>query len=263
MKKDYFTRISLACLLCLLILLPGCCCLNIGDWGKEEYAKTEKVSAPIPDGATLVIENQLGTIAITGADVTDCNVTARISARAPSEEEAAEIAKQVKIRLVPEGNTLTVKADKPHFGKKRSVTINYEVTVPRQTALQLESNMGQIEVSNIAASIRAETDIGTITCEEISGDIDLAADIGEITVVYSKNAPAVCNATIKTNIGKINFTAPPNFSATIDAAANIGSIETDLPLSVTGKIGKELHGTIGEGEGALNLKTDVGEINIR
>jgi hypothetical protein len=49
----------------------------------------------------------------------------------------------------------------------------------------------------------------------------------------------------------------------VDADTDVGSIRTDLPLTVKGKIGKSLHGTIGAGEGKLYLRTDVGSIRIR
>ncbi len=266
MKESCLTKYVvplLACSLLIAVFLAGCCCINIGDWGKEKYEKTEHLSAPIAAGGTLALENDVGTITITGADVTDCNVTAEICVKAPSEEEAAEIAEKVKIQLVPDGKTLTVKVEKPHLGKRRSISINYQIAVPEQTSLQLESDLGKIHILNIAGRVQAEVDVGEIICKEISGDIDLKTDIGKVKVVYSKTAPAACNATIKTDVGKIDFTAPPDFSATVHAVTDVGSIETDLPLTVTGKIGKKLQGTIGEGEGKLDFKTDVGTINIR
>jgi hypothetical protein len=36
-----------------------------------------------------------------------------------------------------------------------------------------------------------------------------------------------------------------------------------MPLTIKGKVGKNLQGTIGAGEGKLNLRTDVGSIRIR
>jgi len=39
-----------------------------------------------------------------------------------------------------------------------------------------------------------------------------------------------------------------NFPVKVNASTNIGSIETRLPLTVTGKIEKSVHGTIGKGE---------------
>jgi DUF4097 and DUF4098 domain-containing protein YvlB len=105
--------------------------------------------------------------------------------------------------------------------------------------------------------------VGKITYKGISGDVDIRSDVGSVDVIYSRSAPAARNIKISTDVGSIEITTPPNFSATAHAETDVGSIKTDLPLTVRGKIGKNLHGTIGAGEGKLNLKTDVGSITIR
>ena len=261
--KNSFTRISLVCLLCLLTTVTGCC-INIDNfWPRAEYERTDELNAPLGPGSILALENSVGSITIDGRDVTECNVTAAICVKAPTEEEAQELAEQIKIELDRDGNTLTVRTEKPRTKKRRSISISFDITVPKQTALELESDVSNIQVSNITEKIKAKTDVGKITCKEISGDIDLRADVGTVKVVYSKTAPAACNATITTNVGGIDLTTPPNFSAAVDADTDVGSIRTDLPLTVKGKIGKSLHGTIGSAEGKLYLRTDVGSIRIR
>ena len=261
--KNSFTKISMVCLLCLLTTVTGCC-INIDNfWPRAEYERTDELNAPLGPGSTLALENSVGSINIAGLDVTECNVIATISVKAPTEEEAQELAEQIKIELDRDGNTLTVRTEKPRTKKRRSISISFDITVPKQTALELESDVSNIQVSNITEKIKAKTDIGKITCKEISGDIDLRADVGTVKVVYSKTAPAACNANITTNVGGIDLTTPPNFSAAVDADTDVGSIRTDLPLTVRGKIGKSLHGTIGSGEGKLYLRTDVGSIRIR
>ena len=58
-----------------------------------------------------------------------------------------------------------------------------------------------------------------------------------------------------------------DLSAKVQAKANIGSIQSDLPLEVTKPrgvaTGSSASGTIGEGQGELSLKTNVGSIQIR
>ncbi len=260
--KNSFTKISLVCLICLPVVITGCC-ISIDFWPRAKYERTDKLNAPLATGSTLALENSVGSITIAGLDVTECNVTATICVKAPTEEEAKELAEQIKIELDRDGNTLTVRTEKPRTKKRRSISISFNITVPKQTALELESNVGKIQVSNITEKIEVQTDVGQITCKEISGDIDLKVDVGTVKVVYSKTAPAACNATITTNVGSIDLTTPPNFSAAVDADTDVGSIRTDLPLTVKGKIGKTLHGTIGDGEGKLYLRTDVGSIRIR
>jgi hypothetical protein len=260
--KNSFTKISLVILICLPVVIAGCC-INIDGWLRAEYERTDELNAPLGPGSILALENSVGSINIAGLDVTECNVTATICVKAPTEEETKELAEQIKIELEQDGNTLTVRTEKPRTKKRRSISISFDITVPKQTALELGSDVGKIRVSNITETIKAQTDVGQITCKEISNDIDLKADVGTVKVVYSKDAPAACSITISTDVGGIELTTPPDFSATVYAETDVGSIKTDLPLTVRGKISKSLHGTIGAGEGELRLKTDVGSIRIR
>ncbi len=260
--KNSFTKKSLVFLVCLPVIITGCC-INIDGWPRAEYERTERLEAPLEPGSILALENDVGSITIAGVNVNDCSVIATISVKAPTEEEAQELAEQIKIELDQDGNTLTVRTEKPRIKKRRSISISFDITVPEQTALEIGNKVGKIRLSNITETIKAQTDVGQITCREISNDIDLKADVGTVKVVYSKDAPAACSITIATDVGGIELTTPPDFSATVYAETDVGSIRTDLPLTVRGKISKSLHGTIGAGEGELRLKTDVGSIRIR
>jgi len=259
------TKVLLSFPLCLLVITVGCCVDIGGCWEKEKYERTEHLSAPVPAEGILDIETDVGSVNVIGADVTDCNVTATICAKAFTEKEAKELAEQVKLKLEPAGKILTVRVEKPLSRRcKRSISIDFEVTVPKQTGLQLESDVGKIRISDIAGRIEAKTDVGEITCREISGDIDLKTDVGEVEVVYSKTAPAARDVVISTDVGGIDFTAPPDFSAAVDIATDVGAIKTDKPIALMGEISKNrLKGTIGNGEGKLRLTTDVGSIKIR
>jgi hypothetical protein len=261
MKKKHFTKVSLICLLCLLTTMIGC--VNMGYWPRVKYERTDRLDAHLAPGSTLIADTDVGSITVAGLDVTDCNITATICVKAPTEQEAQALADQIKIELDRDGKTLTVRTEKPRVKRHRSISISFDITVPKQTALELGSDVGEIQVTNITEEIKAETNVGKITCEEISGDIDIKADVGTVKIVYSRTAPAACSATISTDVGSIDFTAPPNCSAVVHAETDVGSIKTDQPLTLTGKIGKNLNGTMGAGEGKLYLKTDVGSIKIR
>jgi len=262
MKINYFTRVSLSCLLCVSVVITGCC-ISIGDFCRAKYEKAEHLSAPLEPGQSLHLQNNVGEITVAGVDVTRCDVTATITARAMTKEGAEKLAEEVQIKLEPSDNKLNIRVEKPDKMCKHSITIDFNITVPKQTALQLATNVGEIHISNITQPIEAETDVGTITCRQITGDIDLATNVGEVTVVYSETAPSACNADIKTDVGEIDFTAPPELSAQVNVSVDIGSIQTDLPLTVKGTINKSLSGTIGKGEGKVILKTNVGSIKIR
>jgi len=281
MKTNYFTRVSLGFLLCLLIAVAGCFYTE-GCIPTEKYERIVRLSAPLSPGGSFEAQTRNGYINITGADVTECALTATVIARAMTEEDAKKLAEEIKIKLEPFGNKLTVKIEKPTFMRNQSVCVNLDVTVPNHTDTELTTHNGAIRIANITGEVNGTTHNGKVTtekvsgtiklrthngkiiCEEVSGDIQLETHNGGIKAFYSQNAPPICNVSMITHNGSVTLTTPPNFSAKVEASTHNGSIDTDLPITVTGKVTKrKLTGTIGTGQGKLHLETHNGSIKIR
>jgi len=281
MKNGYLTKVSPFLLLCFLIAISGCC-INTGCWPRAKYERQVQLSAPLQPSPTFAAETHNGSITIEGADVTDCNLTATITARALTEEDAKKLAEEVKIKLEPSGDKLTVIIEKPDNMMNRSVSVSLDAILPNQTDLELTTHNGAIKITNITGDIngtthngkvsvekicgttKLKTHNGSIVCEEISGETQLRTHNGSVKLYYQEAAPAVCNISVVTHNGGIDFTAPLNLSAEVDVSTHNGSIKTDLPITVTGSDTKnKLTGTIGTGEGKLHLETHNGSIKIR
>lgn len=282
MRTRLLTKVSLGCLLCLLTAMTDGC-INIGSWAlRAKYERTVHLSAPLQPGSTFTAQTHNGSITIEGAEVTDCNLVVTIIARAVTEEDAKKLAEEIKIKLEPSTNKLTVKIEKPTLMINRSVSVNLDVTVPNQTNLELNTHNGAVKITNITGQVsgithnggvtamqvsgtsKLSTHNGSITCKEISGDTQLRTHNGSVKAYYSESAQPVCNVSIVTHNGGIEFTAPPDFSAAVEASTHNGSIKTDLPITVIGELSKKkLTGTIGTGEGKLRLETYNGSIKIR
>ena len=281
MKKGNFSKTSISFLLCLLIAAAGCFYTE-GCIPTEKYERIVQLSAPLSPGGSFEARTHNGYINITGADVTECALTATVIARAMTEEDAKKLAEEIKIKLEPFGNKLTVKIEKPTFMMNQSVCVNLDVTVPNHTDTELTTHNGAIRIANITGEVngtthngkvrtekvsgtaKLRTHNGKIICEEVSGDIQLRTHNGGIKAFYSQNAPPICNVSMITHNGSITLTTPPSFSAKVEASTHNGSIDTDLPITVIGKVTKrKLTGTIGTGEGKLHLETHNGSIKIR
>ncbi len=281
MKNHHFAKVSLGCLLCLVMFLAGC--INIGSCAmRAKYQRTVQLSAPLSPGSTFEAQTHNGSITTNGANVTECNMTATIIARAATDEEAQELAEKVKVTLVPSGNRLITKIDKPTHLINKSVSVSLDVEVPNQTDLELVTHNGSVEISDITGLLNAtthngkvtserisgttafKTHNGAVTCGEISGSTQLKSHNGSIKAFYTDTAPSVCDISIVTYNGGIELKTPAGFSAQVDASTHNGSINTNLPITVSGKISKsKLTGTIGTGEGQLHLETHNGSIRIR
>ncbi len=118
------------------------------------------------------------------------------------------------------------------------------------------------EVRGETMSLR--TNDGSIRCRAIAAaKVDCHTSDGGIEIAFVPEAPKVLTLSATTSDGSITFTAPPGLSAVIEAQTDDGAIHTALPITVEGKIGKSLHGTIGAGEGKVYLRTSNGSITIR
>jgi hypothetical protein len=226
---------------------------------RAKYERKVQLSAPLSPGSTFTAQTHNGSITINGADVADCNLTATIVARATTEEDAKELAEKVKVTLEPSGNRLTAKIDRPTRLINKSVSVSLDVTVPNQMDLELSTHNGAVVIANITGQVNAttyngkvttekvsgttalKTHNGSIICREISGDTQLRTHNGSAKAFYSEAAPSVSDISITT-----------------------GSINTNLAITVTGKVSKNnLKGTIGTGQGKLHLETHNGSIRIR
>ena len=143
MNKHYRMFRALSCCLCFLVIISGCD-IQMGGWQQARHEITVQRQAPITTGSKLYVETSSGSITITGGDVTECSVIATICGRAPTKEEAQQLAEQVKIELETAGDTLTVKADKPPSKNRRSVSISYDITIPKQTNIECVRSYGEI-----------------------------------------------------------------------------------------------------------------------
>lgn len=258
MRKRFLINLCFMVSFCLLTVFSGC---KDGLF-KAKYQRTEYRSVPIASVAGLNVESDIGSITVTGADVTDCNITAEITVKAQTKETAQKLAKEVKVELESSSDTLTIKAVRPTELKKRFLVVDFKIIAPRHMKLDCSTGVGTVTVSDIEGRIEASVNVGSIVCRMVVAELDLSSNVGSVTVKYKDTAPAACKANIITNVGSIEFTAPPQLSAQIHASTNIGSVKTAKPITVVGKVGKSIKGTIGSGEGKVLLKTNVGSIEI-
>ena len=198
MNKPHKMLKAISCCLCMLLAISGCD-FQIGDWGQAKYERTVQQQAPLSPGSNLRAETSFGSIIVTGGDVTECSVIATICGRAPTAEEAQSLAEQVKIELETVGDTLTVKARKPPRKNRCSISISYDITVPKQTNIECASSYGSIEISNVKGKTSGKTSSGSIEATNIEGPANLDTSYGS---VKCRNITGD-NITVKSSSGSI------------------------------------------------------------
>ena len=94
MKKGIGIRISLACLLGLILLGATSCVYVSGCDGWNQSAKYERqveLSAPLAPGSAFAAETRDGSITLEGVESAECQLVATVRAWAKTEELAQEL----------------------------------------------------------------------------------------------------------------------------------------------------------------------------
>ena len=262
MMRNHLTKLGFYSALVLTTLFVGCC-VNLGGSFRAKAERTEELTASAADVITLDVSTNVGTIDIEPGQTDEVRIEAEITVKAKTEEEAEMLVQEVRIVAEKSGQKLVVKAVKPSGFGRNQLAVDFTITAPPRLALACVTNVGDIRLTGFTDRVTAKTDVGTIRCRDLHGETDLHTNVGDITLEYAAAAPAALRASATTNVGNVEFTGPETISAQLEARVNVGSIDTDRPLTITGKIEKSVRATLGDAEGRISLRTNVGSVKIR
>lgn len=225
----------------------------------------------IARGKTLEVRGINGPIHATRASGAEAEVTA--TKRARKSDPAS-----VEIRTVEEGGNIIVCAVYPTRKGRGSdgcrsggndgdtmdndVEVTFEVRVPAGVVFEGGTVNGDITAKDLA---------GDASLSSVNGDIDVATGgvakgatvNGSITAELGRTD---WDRTLKftTVNGGITVRLPGNASTEVEASTVNGSVDSDFPISVRGRMNSgSLRGTIGEGGRGLDLSTVNGSIRLQ
>ena len=232
----------------------------------EDFHWTGKVAA----GAAVEVKGVNGGIVATGAPGGDVEVTATKKGR--KSDPAA-----VKIEVVEHAGGVTICAVYPSNGTPNEcqpgqggrmkvhdndVNVEFKVKVPAGVRFVGRTVNGGIQASGIAADAEAHTVNGGISLD--AAGTARAETVNGGIVAHLGRADWTGALKLKTVNGGIDVVMPEGLSADVKASTVNGDIQTDFPLTVTGRISRrKIEGTIGSGGRLLEMETVNGGIELR
>ncbi|MFC1762864.1 DUF4097 domain-containing protein [Planctomycetota bacterium] len=186
MNTNVFAKQLYGTLLAFILFTGGC--FIDGGSGRVKYEKTVELSQNLVPGSSLNATTPSGSITIRGTESQVCHVSATIRTRAGSEAAAQELADQVTVQLTPKPNGLILGVDRPKNLYRKSVSVSYQITVPRQTHITCDSSSGSITLEHLIGNITAETSSGSVRARDLAGgDVDCHTSSGSVSLVHGSN----------------------------------------------------------------------------
>lgn len=260
MRTGSFVRIVLY--VALASGLSAGCSFDSGTF-KATFTRSEELSSPLAGITAIEVTTEVGTIRLEAAEVSEAGIVANVRVRAGSDEKARELAEKVRVTVKPVDETLVIKALKPKEFGHNELCVDLTINAPASLALDCTTNVGDIRIAGFANRIEARTDVGSIDCKDLRDGAKLQTNVGDIRAAYATDAPAALDFSAATDVGSIEFIGPKEISAHLTAETDVGDIHTNRRLTVHGWMNRSVRAALGNGDGQIRLRTDVGSIKIR
>jgi hypothetical protein len=126
---------------------------------------------------------------------------------------------------------------------------------------RVETSGGHIETDAVDGDLFAETSGGHIEIRGAKGRVDADTSGGHVEVSFAKGNAR--GGKIESSGGGISVAVDPNVDLAIDASTSGGSVRTDIPVKIVGKVsGSSIKGSLGKGGEMLYVHTSGGSVSI-
>ncbi len=261
------------------------------------HATTETKTFTVGNQPKLILTNDSGDVHISSGPANQISIVARQHIFLGSSQIP------VQYDLSSDHNTLTISVNAGftfgffHFNND----VDFDVTAPSQTALEVHTDSGSITSSGVSRQMTLTTDSGNITTDGGSGQVTLTTDSGSITAsnisgrmtlktdsgnITATNASASKSAIFhadsgsityegslapngtydfRTDSGNVSLTLPGDAAFQVQASTDSGSIDSAFSgvNVLSGDSGAQASGSTGSAPFAhITIQTDSGSIHL-
>lgn len=196
---------------------------------KRTTTKTDKLDFA-SGGTVAIIGAPVGSIRVKGSNKNELEITAEIEVQATNEADLALLTNvtgfvvderlgRASIITIGTHNKLADKKLWKKFPQKLAALpfrIDYTVSVPLYSNLEIDGGKGDLSISNIEGAIKINF-VETRAKIESNGDLDAIIGNGIVEILFGTRAWRSRPASVQMATGELNIQLPFNASAEIDA----------------------------------------------
>jgi Putative adhesin len=230
------------------------------NWGRERagFCEVRDFTMAASGGVIQVDASPNGGIRVEGGPRGDILVQARVVGTADTESRAREIAKAVQVSAG--GNT--VDASGPRTQDREGWHVSYRLFTPTQASLNLRTVNGGISVTDVEGQLEIRTTNGGVKLARVAGDVRGRTTNGGVTVDLDGATWRGEGLDVQTQNGGVKLNIPADYSARLETGTVNGRIRVDFPVTVQGRIDRDLETTLGAGGPLVRVRTTNGGVNI-
>lgn len=150
-----------------------------------------------------------------------------------------------------------------HHGRNNDVSVHFTVSVAAGVKVDAGTVNGGVYVRDVRTEVRANTINGAVEVQSTTGPVNASTINGSLRVRVDALQDAG-DMQLSTVNGSAVLEVPASLNADVEMGTMNGRLETDFPMTVTGRIDPHhLHTTLGKGGRRVELETTNGNVELR
>jgi DUF4097 and DUF4098 domain-containing protein YvlB len=236
---------------------------NQRGWNNDQasHCVIREQTIPATGGVISVDGRTNGGVAVRGWEKQEIFVRAQVQTWARTDEEARALAEQVQVEI--SGTNIRSNGPTSQGRERKGWAVSFEVFVPHRSNVSLKAHNGGISVRDVQGQIEFETTNGGVSLARLAGNVRGTTTNGGINLVLDGNQWNGEGVDVRTTNGGVKVTMPANYSAHVEAGTVNGGLNFDFPVTVQGKIDRELNTDIGGGGPPIRVRTTNGGVSLR
>jgi hypothetical protein len=232
-----------------------------GDRDQERYCEVREFTLD-PRNLVAVDAAPNGGVTVIGWDRNEIRLLARIQTWSRRDDPEAFVG---DIEVITSGRE--IRADGPRsraLGRNAGWSVSYELTVPRETNLDLESTNGGITITDVTGNLDFRTTNGGIHLAGVAGDVRGHTTNGGVHVELDGDRWSGRGLDVQTTNGGVTLDIPERFQADLEIGTTNGGFRVDFPITLQGRIDRRRIRTELNGGGPLiRAMTTNGGVTVR
>lgn len=212
-----------------------------------------------PTGLIRVDAGPNGGIRVEGWDRSEVHVVVRVSAWAQDDDAARDLVREVTIGV--DGGR--IRSDGPRTEQRESWSASFRIMVPRSSDLDLETNNGGVNIEGVSGRIEFVTKNGGISLNDVHGDVRGRTTNGGLDIRLTGTEWQGQGLDVTTKNGGIDLSVPRGYNAHLETGTVNGGMSIDFPVTVQGRIGRDISTDLGSGGRVIRVRTTNGGVDIR
>jgi len=234
---------------------------NDGDYGDRRLAnhcEMKEQTFAVPGGAINVDPGMNGGVSVHGWDRNEVWMRARVQTAATTDSEARGMVPQIRLS----SGAGQIHAEGPKMDDEHNWSVSYEIFAPRQSDVTVKTYNGGIHLADLRGHVEFDALNGGVSLIRLGGDIHGHTTNGGLHITLAGDRWDGKGMDVETTTGGVHLDVPASYSAHIETSTVNGGMNVEFPVTIRGKIDRELSFDVGSGGATIRARTTNGGVKI-